>query len=325
MNRKRITGWLLIALGLIQIGGGVLLARAAGIGEAELADANLIRIHVIAHSDAPEEQSLKLAVRDAVLERLRPAVSGARSRAEAEAAIRTVLGDLEAAAGAVVAAWGRAHPVRAELGTFAFPGKGYDGLYLPAGKYRALRILIGDAAGANFWCLVYPSFCYTIREVQAPAGTALAAGGPSCPGGCPAVAGDACQAACGGDARPARAQEPCRGTCGDDARPARAQDPCRGTCGDDGRRASVADPCRGDCGSGGGPARAYGCEAVPGDDRASGGMHGCPVLNPDAASGHGGAFPATGATQATRATSATWAIQATRAPGVAPAFGFSPQ
>lgn len=302
MNRKRITGWLLIALGLIQIGGGVLLARAAGIGEAELADANLIRIHVIAHSDAPEEQSLKLAVRDAVLERLRPAVSGARSRAEAEAAIRTVLGDLEAAAGAVVAAWGRAHPVRAELGTFAFPGKGYDGLYLPAGKYRALRILIGDAEGANFWCLVYPSFCYTIREVQAPAGTALAAGGPSCPGGCPAVAGDACQAACGGDARPARAQEPCRGTCGDD-----------------GRRAGAADPCRGDCGSGGGPARAYGCEAVPGDDRASGGMHGCPVLNPDAASGHAGA------TQATRATSATWAIQATRAPGVAPAFGFSPQ
>ncbi len=185
MNRKLITGWLLLVLGLAQAGGGVLLARAAAAQEAQLADPNLVRIHVIAHSDAPEEQALKLAVRDAVLDLLRPAVSGARSRAEAEARIRAVLPELERSARAVVAAWGMDHPVRAELGTYAFPGKGYDGLYLPAGRYRALRILIGDAAGANFWCLVYPSFCYTIREVRAPA---VAAAAPAPPAASPASA-----------------------------------------------------------------------------------------------------------------------------------------
>jgi|GEM_PF-2370486 len=168
MNRKLITGWLLIALGLVQAGGGIMLARAAAPGRDELADPNLVRIHVIAHSDEETDQALKLAVRDAVLDRLRPALVGAGSRAAAEEVIRSLLGELEGAAAAVVAEWGFTYPVRAELGSFDFPGKAYDGLYLPAGRYRALRILIGDAAGANFWCLVYPSFCYTIREVQVP-------------------------------------------------------------------------------------------------------------------------------------------------------------
>lgn len=169
MNRKLITGWLLIALGLVQAGGGIMLAMAAAPGEPELADPNLVRIHVIAHSDDEADQALKLDVRDAVLDRLRPALAGAGSREAAEEVIRSLLGELEGAAAAVIAEQGFTYPVRAELGSFDFPGKAYDGLYLPAGRYRALRILIGDAAGANFWCLVYPSFCYTIREVHAPA------------------------------------------------------------------------------------------------------------------------------------------------------------
>ncbi|MEW8978670.1 MAG: stage II sporulation protein R [Symbiobacterium sp.] len=188
MNRKLITGWLLIALGLAQVAGGVAIARAAG-PAAGLADPNLVRIHVIAHSDDPADQALKLAVRDAVLDRLRPALAGAGSRAEAEAEIRKLLGELERTAAAVVAAQGFEYPVRAELGSFHFPGKAYGDLYLPAGRYRALRILIGDARGANFWCLVYPSFCYTIREVRIPAvQTAAAAGLPRpliCPCVCP--------------------------------------------------------------------------------------------------------------------------------------------
>lgn len=217
MNRKVITGWLLITLGLMQVGGGVLLARTAGAGEAELADANLVRIHVIAHSDAVDEQALKLAVRDAVLDRLRPALSGARSRAEAEAAIRAVLNELEQAAAAVVADWGMTHPVRAELGTFDFPGKAYHDLYLPAGRYRALRILIGDAAGANFWCLVYPSFCYTIREVQMPTAAASGVNGQeTCASERPDAGVSRCLDACAGgclDACVGGCLEICTGGC----------------------------------------------------------------------------------------------------------------
>lgn len=173
MNRNLLTGWLLLCLGLAQIGGGWLLAHQAQSAPAPLADAELIRIHVIANSDSAEDQALKLQVRDAVLASLAPALAGAGSTAQAEAAIRQALPLLEREAAAVVDEQGFAYPVRAELGEFDFPGKAYESLYLPAGRYKAVRILIGAAEGANFWCLVYPSFCYTIEEVQRPQAASL--------------------------------------------------------------------------------------------------------------------------------------------------------
>ena len=49
--------------------------------------------------------------------------------------------------------------VRAELAETSFPTKEYDGFALPAGEYLALRVLIGEAAGQNWWCVVFPPLC----------------------------------------------------------------------------------------------------------------------------------------------------------------------
>ena len=37
--------------------------------------------------------------------------------------------------------------------------KEYDGFALPAGRYPALRVVIGEGAGRNWWCVVYPPLC----------------------------------------------------------------------------------------------------------------------------------------------------------------------
>ena len=37
----------------------------------------------------------------------------------------------------------------------------FDGFALPAGEYLALRILIGEAVGQNWWCVLYPPLCIT--------------------------------------------------------------------------------------------------------------------------------------------------------------------
>lgn len=47
----------------------------------------------------------------------------------------------------------------AELEDTAFPTKEYDGFSLPAGEYLALRILIGEGVGQNWWCVVFPPLC----------------------------------------------------------------------------------------------------------------------------------------------------------------------
>ena len=56
-------------------------------------------------------------------------------------------------------ACGGSYPVRAELTMTEFPLKEYDGFALPAGEYLALRVVIGEGAGRNWWCVVYPPLC----------------------------------------------------------------------------------------------------------------------------------------------------------------------
>ena len=58
-------------------------------------------------------------------------------------------------------ACGGAYPVHAALEMTEFPRKEYDGFALPAGEYMALRIIIGEGAGRNWWCVLYPGLCRT--------------------------------------------------------------------------------------------------------------------------------------------------------------------
>ena len=125
----------------------------------DLAD-KVVRLHVLANSDTEEDQALKLLVRDAVLERATEILEQSADRAEAEIRLRESLPELEAIAEETVRANGYDYAVTAELEDTAFPTKEYDGFSLPAGEYLALRILIGEGAGQNWWCVLYPNLCF---------------------------------------------------------------------------------------------------------------------------------------------------------------------
>ena len=139
----------------------------------DLAD-RVVRLHVLANSDSEEDQALKLLVRDAVLERATALLEQTESRAEAEVLLRESLPELETIAEETVRANGYSYAVTAELEDTSFPTKEYDGFSLPAGEYLALRILIGEGAGQNWWCVVFPPLC-TAASADVPE-TALAAG-----------------------------------------------------------------------------------------------------------------------------------------------------
>lgn len=138
-----------------------------------LAD-KVVRLHVLANSDSEEDQALKLRVRDAVLERATELLRRSTDRREAEGLLRGQLLELERLAGEVIAANGYDYPVTVELTDAEFPTKEYDGFTLPAGRYLSLRVLIGEAAGQNWWCVVFPPLC-TAASADVPA-SALAAG-----------------------------------------------------------------------------------------------------------------------------------------------------
>ena len=141
--------------------------------EQELSD-RVVRLHVLANSDSEEDQALKLRVRDRVLAYVEPLLEGSADRREAEALLRGRLLELERVAGEEIRAAGYDYRVEARLEDTSFPTREYEGFTLPAGKYLALRLVIGAGAGRNWWCVVFPPLCAAAAE-EVPA-AALAAG-----------------------------------------------------------------------------------------------------------------------------------------------------
>lgn len=124
-------------------------------GRSRSISSSVIRLHVLAASDDAEEQALKLRVRDAVLEEMDGRLHGASSVYDAEEIILASLDDIARAAFA--ASEGRT--VRVSFGDERYPTRVYEGFTLPAGRYRSLRISLGEGKGRNWWCIVYPQAC----------------------------------------------------------------------------------------------------------------------------------------------------------------------
>ena len=140
---------------LILLTAGMMVARAAASAPAE----GYIRLHVLANDDGRAAQALKLEVRDAVLGHARQLLADC---GDADEAWRRINDDLEAlseAAEARARAAGYEGPVAARTGVFAFPDRRYGGELVPAGDYRALRVVIGAGEGRNWWCVLYPALC----------------------------------------------------------------------------------------------------------------------------------------------------------------------
>ncbi|SBW07058.1 Stage II sporulation protein R [uncultured Eubacteriales bacterium] len=156
-TKSKLRRWeiaLLLGVGVAALLGGWLNGQ-----QRDLAD-KVIRLHVIANSDSQEDQALKLQVRDRILAEAGDLFTQGLSREAAEAAIAARLGDFAAVGAETVGENGYDYPVTAAVEQNAwFPTKEYDDFALPAGEYTALRVVIGDGGGQNWWCVVFPPLC----------------------------------------------------------------------------------------------------------------------------------------------------------------------
>ena len=136
---------------------------------------HLIRLHVVGASNHSEDQTLKLQVKDAVVNQLSQALGDAQTTEEALALLETMIPQIRDLAESVIREQGSEESVEIMLGKEAFPKREYDTFSLPAGVYQSLRIRIGDAEGRNWWCVVFPSLCLPstvedLRDTAAGAG-----------------------------------------------------------------------------------------------------------------------------------------------------------
>ena len=151
----------------------------------------ILRFHILANSDSPEDQALKLEVRTILLEKiyddiqkedsvslkagtLFSGISQTPSKARLQTYIAEHAGELEAAAESFMEHQGFSYPAKVELTQCYFPTREYAGRTFPAGTYDAVRILLGEAEGHNWWCVLYPPLAFSggcaVEEVpDAPA------------------------------------------------------------------------------------------------------------------------------------------------------------
>lgn len=152
-------------------------------GRCRQVQSSVVRLHILANSDSREDQALKMQVRDAVVAAAAGWMDGADDREEALAIAREKLPQLQAVAQQTVTAAGYDYPVTATVCDMYFTTRQYDTVTLPAGQYDAVRFQIGEGAGKNWWCVVFPPMCLgavtdptSLRDVLDPEEQAVVTG-----------------------------------------------------------------------------------------------------------------------------------------------------
>ncbi len=152
----------------------IIFSAAGFCGACNDIEDRLLRFHIIANSDSKEDQTLKLKVRDEVTKYTDKLFADCHSKSQAVSMTRDNLSSIEAYAQEVVNKEGYDYHVDAALTKMHFDTRVYDDFTLPAGTYDALRIVIGNGGGHNWWCVLYPSVC--VSAAKKDIGSALSEG-----------------------------------------------------------------------------------------------------------------------------------------------------
>jgi stage II sporulation protein R len=132
---------------------------------------SLIRLHVLPNSGSPEDQNLKLEVRDYILGEAAALTQNSENSAQAAEKIREALPAIEAGVQNFVNQRGYDYAVRAVLSREVYPTRAYEDstgerFYFPSGAYQSLSIIIGGGDGGNWWCVLFPPICLSGSKIE---------------------------------------------------------------------------------------------------------------------------------------------------------------
>lgn len=127
---------------------------------------DVLRFHVLANSDSSEDQALKLEVKQMLIDTIYAGLQAEGSAApfSKEVICRYIAknGDaLEQRAEEFMAAKGFSYTATLKTEACYFPTKMYGDMVFPCGTYDAVRVLLGEGKGQNWWCVLYPPLCFT--------------------------------------------------------------------------------------------------------------------------------------------------------------------
>ena len=121
---------------------------------------SVFRLHVIANSDSEEDQNLKYIVRDNLIKYMNTLTQNMSTKDDAIKIAKEHEQDFRDIAIKTIRDNGYDYDVKVEIGNCYFPTKYYGDISFPAGYYDALKVEIGESAGQNWWCVMFPPLCF---------------------------------------------------------------------------------------------------------------------------------------------------------------------
>ena len=175
LRNRQAGSWILLVFCIVAFLLVLLLPlHALGLTEEEtmllraFEDDQIIRLHILAEDDSLNAQQTKLAVRDAILHAFGQeiAVAGAQDAETVYALLLKRQEPMRQVAERTARAHGFDGPVAIQTGQLFLPEKAYGEVLLPAGEYRALRIILGEGKGQNWWCVLFPQLCLALASEE---------------------------------------------------------------------------------------------------------------------------------------------------------------
>ncbi len=119
----------------------------------------VLRLHILANSDSKEDQTLKYDLRDYMLTEFSEVFGSCESFDKSVYVANERRAEIEKKANEFVHSKGYNYNVKCEVAKTYFTTRKYENVTLPAGEYTAVRLLIGNAEGRNWWCVMFPPLC----------------------------------------------------------------------------------------------------------------------------------------------------------------------
>ena len=112
-----------------------------------------LRFRIIANSNAYEDQQLKTVIKRDLENNIFPLFENSTSVEETKNIIQNNIDKVED----ILSKYNVDYTI--SLGENYFPEKEYEHYLYKEGYYESLVIELGEATGANWWCVMYPPLC----------------------------------------------------------------------------------------------------------------------------------------------------------------------
>jgi len=118
-----------------------------------------VRVHVLANSDSPFDQGIKIAVRDYIFEKYKNEFAGFNTKEETLVFLNDNCKDIENEINKYLKHMNCDYFGKIVFSKSRFPEKMYGGITLPKGNYDAFKVVLGKGKGKNFFCVMFPPMC----------------------------------------------------------------------------------------------------------------------------------------------------------------------